>query len=164
MTDTKPAFEMSIDTRVIYDRLKSAAIGQTVTFDELSKELGRKVEGDSSNIQSALRRLVNTDGIVFDNVRGLGYKRLNDVEIVNTSERDREGMRRQARKIVKRLTCVSNFDALPNDMKIKHNAALSGFGAIAAIMTPGAMKKLEASVEQASQQLPLAKTLEAFRV
>lgn len=160
--NAKPSFEMSIDTRVVYDRLKAAAVGEVVSFNALSEALGRKVEGDCSNVQSALRRLINIDGVVFDNVRGTGYKRLNDIEIVGTAEREREALRRQAKKAVRRLTCVQHFDALPNDIKIKHNAAVSGFGAIAAMMTPGSMKKLEASVEKASQQLPLAKTLEAF--
>lgn len=160
---TRPSFEMSIDTRLVYEALKKAAIGEVVSLSAISQELGRKVGGEDSSIQSAIRRLLKTDGIVFENVRGVGYKRLRDEEIVNSSERDREGLRRKARKIVKKLTCVQDFDALPNELKVKHNAAVSGFGAIAAILTPGSMKKLEAHVERASQQLPLAKTLEAFR-
>lgn len=164
MTDTKkPNFEMSIDTRLAYDRFKKAAVGEVVSFAQISDALGRKVEGDCSNIQSAVRRLLSADGMVFENVRSVGYQRLNDVEIVKLSEGMRERLRRGARRIVKKLTCVQDFEALPNDMKIKHNAAVSGFGAIAAMLTPGRMKKLEDQVEKASAQLPLAKTLEAFK-
>lgn len=163
MTERKTTFEMSIDTRTIYDRLKKAAIGEVVSFAQLSELLGRKIAGDCSNLQSALHRLEG-EGTAFANVRGTGYQRMNDIEVVNTSESAREGIRRKAKRAIKRLTCVNEFDRLPNDMKVKHNAALSGFGAIAAIMSPGRVKALEQDVAKAGSQLPLAKTLEAFKV
>ncbi len=159
----KPSFEMSIDTRAVYDRLKEAAIGELISFSSLSELLGRSVKGSTSNLQTALRRLEG-EGWAFANVPKSGYRRLNDIEIVQTSEQARESMRRKANRVVKKLTCVQDFERLPNDMKVKHNAAVSGFGAIAAMMSPSKMKVLEASVEKAQQQLPLAKTLEAFRV
>lgn len=162
MTETKPSFEMSIDTRIIYNRLNEAAVGEVVSFKALGDALGRKVEGNCSHIQSALNRLLG-EGVLFDNVRKVGYKRLTDSEIVNTSEREREGLKRKARRAVKKLSCVSDFDALPNELKVKHNASMSGFGAIMAMMKPSGMRKLETAVQKASQQLPLAKTLEAFR-
>lgn len=161
--NSRPNFEMSIDTRLICDRLKQAAVGEVISFKALSEALGRKVEGADSSVQSAVRNLLSVDGVVFENVRGVGYQRLTDVEIVKSSEGMRERLRRGARRMVKKLTCVQDFAALSNDMKIKHNAAVSGFGAIAAMLTPGRMKKLEDSVEKASAQLPLAKTLEAFK-
>lgn len=162
MENAKPTFELSIDTRMCADALKQGAAGETVTFATIGAALGRKVDGGDSTVQSALRHLMNEDGIVFESVRGIGYKRLKDVDIVGTVERDRGKMRRHAKRVVKRLLCVADFDAMPNEAKIKHNAALSGFGAIASILKTGNMKKLEQSVERASQQLPLAKTLEAF--
>lgn len=161
--EMKTRFEMSIDTRVLYDRLKQAVVGEVVTFEQMSDLLGRKVEGACPNLQSALRRLEG-EGIAFANIRAKGYQRMNDVEIVGTAEHAREGLRRAAKKAIKRLTCVQNFDALPNEQKIKHNAALSGFGAIASIMSPGRVKKLEERVAQTGAQLPLAKTLEAFNI
>lgn len=162
-TETKrPSFEMSIDTRLIYERMKQAAVGEVISFRALSEVIGNKVEGDNPSIQSALRKLLGEE-IVFENVRGVGYKRLNDVEIVQTYERDRVSIQRKARKAVKRLTCVQDFEALPNELKVRHNAAVSGFAAIANMLKTGSMKKLETAVEHAREQLPLAKTLEAFK-
>lgn len=163
MTEKKTIFEMSIDTRTVYDRLKTAEIDEMVSFKALSELLGRKVAGDCSNLQSALHRLEG-EGVAFANVRGVGYQRMNDISVVNTAETSREGLRKKAKRAIKRLTCVNKFDALPNDYKVKHNAALSGFGAIAAIMSPGRVKALEQDVAKAGAQLPLAKTLEAFKV
>lgn len=163
MTDKKTLFEMSIDTRMLYDRLKKAEIGEAVTFKQMGEILGRSVDGSCSNLQSALHRLEG-EGVAFANVRGEGYQRMNDIEVVNSAEHSREGIRKKAKRAIKRLTCVQVFDALPNDLKVKHNAALSGFGAIASIMSPGRVKALEEQVAKAGAQLPLAKTLEAFKI
>lgn len=163
MTDKKTLFEMSIDTRMLYDRLKKAVIGEVISFTQMGEILGRTVAGDCGNVQSALHRLEG-EGIAFANVRGEGYQRMNDIEVVNSAEHAREGIRRKAKRAVKRLTCVQEFDKLPNELKVKHNAALSGFGAIASIMSPGRVKTLEEHVARAGAQLPLAKTLEAFKV
>lgn len=157
----KPVFVQSIDTKAAIDCLSAAAVGETVTFTKLSAALGREVAGGDPNVQSALRAMLN-DGALFDNVRGVGYKRLNDAEVVGTAERERVGLRRKARRAVRKLSCVADFAALPNDLKIKHNAAMSGFGAIAQMLTPGNLKKVEDAVSKASAQLPLAKTLAAF--
>lgn len=157
----RPNFEMNIDTRAIFDRLKQVPIGGSITYDALSALLGRPVSGGTPTLQSALRAL-ERDGCVFANIRGQGYQRLDDVSIVKASEHDRLLIRRKARRAVERLTSVQNFEALPNDMKVKHNAAMSGFGAIVSIMHPSKMKTLEEKVEAAQAKLPLAKTLAAF--
>lgn len=161
--EKKSTFEMNIDTRVMYEHMKNRMIGETVTFRELGELIGRRVWGGTANLQSALRRLEN-EGLAFANVRGVGYQRMNDVEVVNTAETAREHLRRKAKRACKRLACVREFDKLENDMKIKHNAAMSGFGAIASILAPGRMKSLEEKVASVQAQLPLAKTLEAFMV
>ena len=161
--EKKTTFEMSIDTRMIYDKLKTCVVGEQTKYTELTELLGRKVDGACSNLQSALHRLEG-EGIAFANIRGIGYQRMNDVEVVGTAEHAREGIRKKAKRAIRRITCVRDFAALPNDLKIKHNAALSGFGAIAAIMSPGRVKHLEEQVAKTGSQLPLAKTLEAFKV
>lgn len=159
----RPTFEMSIDTRMIYDHLSKAEIGDTVNFTALSEAIGQRVEGATPSVQSALRRLQNLDGRIFANVRGVGYQRLSDNEIVKTSESSRDLIRRHAAKSVRRLSCVVDFDGLPNDLKIKHNAGMSMFGAIANMLKPSSVRALENEVAKAQASLPLAKTLEAFK-
>ena len=158
----KNLFEISVDTRMLYDLLSKAPVGETVTFARMSEALGRRVEGADSHLQSALRRLVSLDQKVFSNVRGVGYQRLSDTEIVKSGERDRDHIQRSARKAAKRLLCVEDFDALPNDLKVKHNTYLSMYGAMVSMLSPGRVKNLESEVSKAQAQLPLAKTLEAF--
>lgn len=165
MTDTngkRPSFEMSVDTKMVFDALRKVQVGEQITFAALSGLLGRHVGGGSPHVQSALRSC-EADGMIFGNIRGVGYQRLSDEGIVNTVEHERKGLRRRARKIVHRLTSIGDFEALPNELKVRHNAAVSGFGAIAAMLAPAKMALLEQTVEKAAAKLPLAKTLEAFK-
>lgn len=161
--DGKNVFEMSIDTRMLYEALKKVEIGETIRFAVLGETIGRKVSGGTPNLQSALHRLLG-EGKAFANVRGVGYQRMTDVDVVNSAEREREGLRQKAKRAGKRLTCVHDFERLPNELKIKHNAALSAFGAIAACMSPARMKQVEEQVAVSRAQLPLARTLQAFMV
>lgn len=163
MENGKTLFEMSIDTRALYDLLLKADPGQTVTFVEMTNLLGRDVAGVFPNLQSALRRVENLDGIVFGNVRGIGYKRLNDIEIIQTSEREIVAIRRRARKAGRRVTKIENFDALPNEEKIRHNMSLSLFGAINSMTKPKQVRKLEEAVSSAAKELPIGRTLEVFK-
>lgn len=159
----KTVFELSLDTKAIYDLLATAAVGQTISFAAMSDSLGRTVMGGEPHVQSALHRIQSMDGRVFANVRGVGYRRLNDAEIVGTGTREIDTIRRRAKRAGRRLTCVADFAALPNDLKVKHNTFLSMFGAIASMMKPKAVKRVETEVTRAQAALPLAKTLEAFK-
>jgi alkylated DNA nucleotide flippase Atl1 len=158
----KATFEMSIETRTIRDLFKDAEVGEIVTYADLATALGREVNGANPNVQSAINSLIG-EGILLENVRGIGYKRLADTEVVGTAEHARKGMKRKASKQVKKLACVQDFDAMPNEAKVKHNAAVSIFGAIGAMLGINRYKRVEAAVEKTAAQLPLAKTLEAFK-
>lgn len=158
----KPTFVTSMDSLIAYELLEQANIGDVVSYSNFKTALGIEVDGSSPHIQYAIKRLLK-EGILFENIRGVGYKRLNDHEIVQTAARERGMLRRQAEKSVRRLTCVRDFDALPNDAKIQHNAAVSAFGAIASMISSNGIKKLENTVRTQGQKLSLSKTLEAFR-
>lgn len=162
MENGKTLFELSIDTRTLYDLLAKADHNQTVTYTEMTDLLGRHVEGGDPNLQSALRRVENLDGIVFGNVLGVGYKRLSDIEIVQTSEREITAIRRRAKRAGRRVTRIADFDSLPNEVKVRHNAALSLFGALNIMTKPKQVKKLESAVAAAAKELPLGRTLEVF--
>lgn len=159
----RPAFVASIDSRITYELLEKAEIGDVVSYVDFKEALGTEVGGGCSHIQYAVKRLLK-EGVVFENIRGVGYRRLDDIEIVGTIERDRGVLQRQAKKSIRRLTCVNDFDALPNDVKIKHNAAVSVFGAIASMASHKGMKQVEATVQPLGQKLSLARTLKAFMV
>ncbi len=163
MTDRKSQFEMSIDTRTLYDLLIKANVGDTVTFTAMSEALGRPVQGSEPSLQSALRHAFNQDECAFGNVRTVGYRRLTDAEIVGSGEIETSLIRRRAKKAGKRLSYVENYDKMTPDEKIKHNSYMSIFSALSQITKTSAIKKIEGAVAKHGESLPLAKTLEAFK-
>lgn len=168
-------FEISVEARLLYARLKDVSVGEVVRYTELAAIGGHSMERDEgtgkrrfpSKLHSALstarRRAQKDDFIILDAVYGEGLKRLSDHEIVGTSQRYIDGTRRASRRAAKRLACVVDFDDLPAEAKVQHNTYMSLFGALSTITKAHAVKKLEGRVQQAHQQLPLLKTLEAFK-
>lgn len=155
--------QLSVDVRMIFDRLVAAEIGDTISYAEINDMLGRKGKDPAQSvISSARRKALNEHRMVFAAVAKVGIKRLSDVEVVDTSEFSIDKVRRASRRAARRIASV-NFDALPNDKKIRHNTYLSMFGALASITTGASMKKLEGKIAESKMQLPLAKTLEAFK-
>ncbi|MDH3595773.1 MAG: hypothetical protein OEU09_14070 [Rhodospirillales bacterium] len=159
----KPTFAMSIDAKMIYERLQKAAVGEKISYEELSAIVQRDIRnGAASPFYSARRRAENLDGIVFGTIVNEGIVRLNDEEIVESGEDLLRRCRRGARRGFKRLT-RADYDKLPEPLKVQHNTYASVFNALVAASKPSAVKRIEAKVGEARQTLPLAATLEAFK-
>lgn len=155
--------QMSVDTRMLYERLKECDVGHTIPYQELSKIIGREVTGKARSVlATARRKAMTTDRMVFACVYKVGVKRLTDVDIVETSEDCVRRVRKASTRAVRRITTV-DFAKLPNEAKVKHNTYLSVFGALASFTQSGALKAIEKKIGDSKEALPLAKTLEVFR-
>ena len=162
----KTISEISVDARLLHQRLTQAKVGDVITWDDLGQIIGRSVhpgEGGYSALATARNRVQVDDGYIFDAIAKVGLKRLSDAEIVNTGQYAIDRVRRAARKGTRRLLSVKDFDALPNDLKVKHNAYASLLGAVAQISQSSKVTQLESHVQNARAALPLAKTLEVFK-
>lgn len=154
---------LSVDARMVFERLVTVSVGETVTYDELTKLIGRDTQnGGRPVVASARRKAMNEQRMVFAPIKNVGFKRLNDIEIVDTAEADLSKVRRAARRAGKRIAMV-DFDRLPNDRKIRHNTYMSMFGALHSMTTQASVKALEKKVNESQAALPLAKTLEVFQ-
>jgi alkylated DNA nucleotide flippase Atl1 len=163
MSEHRAIPEANIDTVTIYNRLSIVEVGDVVTYSELSHLIGRDVCGAARGcMTSAVRRALN-DGRVFAAVRNVGYRLLPDDRIASVGISAVAHIRRSAKRAARKLACVREFDRLPNDKKIEHNTGLSVLGAIAQCASAPAVKRVSRAVEHAKAQLPLARTLEAFR-
>ena len=155
-------FQMSADAKIIRSVLAEASVGDLVSYETLSKAIGRDVrEHASGAMQTALRSILKEDGKVFGNVRREGYKRLADNEIVDTSESSRKRILKESKKAIRRLSCVS-FDGLDDDKKRQHTAAAAQFGALAHFGGKTAGKKIEAAVEKGKKEMAIGETLRLF--
>jgi hypothetical protein len=153
---------MSADARLLRQRLSKVAVGQEISYEELSREIGRKVAGSCTALQSARRSLLNSSQIIFEPVRGVGLKRLSDSEIVDASERDISKVRRAARRGAKKLLSIADYSALPSDKQLQHTTRLSVMTMIAHAASDKGIEKVEKAAAGRAQELPIAETLKAF--
>lgn len=155
-------FEKSNDAKILESVLSQMAIGQRVTYDELSKAIGRDVRAFArSALQTARNRLLRDAGIVFGVEANEGLVRLNDSQIIKTTEADRKRVQRQANRTLRKLGVVK-FDALSDSDKMKHTVAAAQAGAIVLFSKSTTTKKLESKVQTPSDSLPIGETLKLF--
>lgn len=154
----------SVDTQLLYERLKRAEIGEFIPYQELTATIDRDVQSDGRGYLNTARGMtLRHDRMVFECVSNQGLRRMNDTEIVEGGTSILQRIRRASRRGAMKLASVKNFDALPNNKKIRHNALLSALGAITHFGRESNVKQIEAKVEAAQSKLPLARTLEIFQ-
>lgn len=155
--------EASIDTKMLHEILKEAKEGEVLSYSHLSSVIGRDVRREARGcMDSALRRALR-DGLVFEAVRGEGYRLLPDEKIAGVGLSAVRKIRRAATRAAKKLSCVRDFSSMSNEARVQHNVGVSILGAIAHSSTTHAVKRVEKVVAESAATLPLAKTLEAFR-
>jgi hypothetical protein len=161
-TSSRPAFRTAADADVLLRGLIDTPVGAIFDFGAASRLIGKPVTGGTAALQNALRRARDDHALEFGSVIGVGYKRLSDEEIVAASARDMERSHRGAQRAARKLGNVQNFDALPAEAQVKHNAALAVFGVIGAATSGTALRRVEEATAKAKKGLPMADTLKAL--
>lgn len=158
------AFELtSTDVATVQKILAAMQPGDRVSWASIGAAIGVRV-GDQRifNVTHRARyKLMRDEQMVFDVVRGEGLIRLSDEQTVNTRDHFIAKQWRLTKRAKRQITSV-NYDALPRESKVKHNVALSIFGALGAMLRPRTAARLEKRVEESQKKLDLTKTLEAM--
>ena len=132
-----------------------------MTYDELSKLLGRDVrQFCMSNVASARRTLVS-ESIFFDCLTNEGYKRLTNEEAVTASDHYRTRAKKAARRGLTHLANVP-FDSLSDEAKRKHLTASAQLGAIELFSSTKSSKKIETAIGNNNHKMALGETLKLF--
>lgn len=160
MPDSKRTlFTLSVDARLLYERLIAVPIDGVILYSDLTNIVKRNVQAEAYGSLSSARNLAQRDkGIVFGVVRRVGLRRLNDVEIVGTSDEALASICRKARKGVKKLACVSDYAKLPDSAKARHNATMSVLAVVEHTAREQNVKRIEGSVANSGVP-PLAETM-----
>jgi hypothetical protein len=156
----RPAFQLSVEVSGLTDFWKDRA---EITFPEISKVLGRDVNGGDPAVQGALKQLFRRYGLCFANIRGVGYRRHTDSTLLGEASWNRHRLRRMARRSGQRLTKVQNFETLTDQEKLQHQSHLALFGAVSVMASKQGIVAIERVATTSNEKLPLGKTLEAFR-
>jgi hypothetical protein len=151
----------SADTDWLVKRLMKVPTGETLSYDDLSKELGRNVRDEAySCLQSARHIVERQEHRLFDVIRGVALKRVDDLGGLRIVGRDQKHIARTARRGVRRLgTCVDR-DQLPNNDRQSYDLSAATLGMVAHVTRPQTQKKLAARV---TASMPTTKALEALR-
>src|SRR5690348_7295398 len=85
MQTNKTIPELSLDARLLKQRLDDVKEDEEITYDTLSEIIGRNVQnGARGCLYTALRLVRKENGAIFATVRGVGLKRLHNKAIAAT--------------------------------------------------------------------------------
>jgi hypothetical protein len=106
---------MTFERSVITDKLVQILRG---TNDEVSyKSLANQVDVPIGLVKSTLasaRRILTKEKILFGAIRGIGLKRLADIDKSAQSDYDKKRLRRASSRYNKKLDTIEDFNRLPN--------------------------------------------------
>ncbi len=156
-----PTFTMSSDARLLMSHLRTAKVGDEFTYASMSELLKRKVSGGFGPLQTALRRLLKDEDLVFGSIRGVGIKRLGDGEIVDEGATAMQRIRRASRRSFERVNKAS-FDKLTGEQQKKFTAHVSVMATISHMSTVKQVQQIENKIAQGTRELPLNETLRMF--
>ena len=160
----QPIGSLAIDTKQLVDRMTKTKPEELLTYEELSLLIGRNVQGVArGNLATARHICQKQYNIVFGVIPNVGIKHLNDIDTINTGQSSIDHIRRTARRAAHRIVSLKDPDAVPNDIKIRQFTYLSVAGALVHMTQNKQVKKLEGKISEGQKELPLAKTLEAFK-
>lgn len=146
MTTTKRGIQAkSSDTLILENRLRKTEVGELVTYDELSKLLGRDVRKFCVSYLKTARHTLVGESIFFDCVTNEGFKRLSNDEAALAADYYRTRIISTTNRGIRHLKNVP-FDNLSDEAKKKHLTSSAQLGAIQLFSSSKSTKKIEAAV------------------
>lgn len=125
----RPIFLASEETKRIQALLESLQIGEIATWQQLSEAAGGDMDKSRSCITTARSVLLREKQMVFCSVRGVGFKRVNDSEIVQNEGMTSTRIKRAVSRSLKRLAVVKP-DNLPPQERMNYSVTSATLGAI----------------------------------
>lgn len=160
--NTRPTFQISQDSRLLIMTLKAAGIGDIITDRQLEDAIGKSLRDAPGPLQTAFKRLMRDENMVFGRIRKVGYQRLADSQIVASGASDAERIRRQANRSVERQMKV-DFDRLTTADKTQFTTQVSVMGSIAMMTKPKSLARVADAASKAGRpELPISETLRMF--
>lgn len=151
--------EKSADTSILESVLREAEVGQMVTYDQMSKAIGRDVREHARSALATARKTLLKEGLVFGVEAKTGLIRLNDAGILQSTESDRRRVMRATKRSLHKLALV-DFEKLDAEDKKKHITMSAQMGTLGMFASSSAQKKIASKVN--GKALPIGETLKLF--
>ena len=145
--------------------LETAKELEVVTYEELAAAIGDDPQtAGRHHVARACQILEREAGIVFDAIANVGLRRADDLLKVELGRRRIRKAGRQAKRARRTLAAVEKWEALPNEKKLEHNMLAATAGALQAMSSYQAMKRLEGKVDaQQRRQFDAAASLKLIQ-
>ena len=155
---------LSIETGAIIARLRECKPGDVVTYDELSKILGKNVRIHRTALSTARKRVEVDDRLIFETVARVGVKCLTVPEAALTMATHVKRTRSAARRGVRKARAIDILQ-VPQEARSGLVAAASYLALVDGAGAPRSQKRLEAEIQtqKTTAFLPLQRALEALR-
>lgn len=149
----RPKFKQSAETVSVLSILTNAAIGQTITYEQMRKAIKTPIELPmiQQAARSAIRILQRERSMVFACVPNEGYRRLSDEEIVDSSDHDIRCLRNKAKRSMVKLQ-TANPENLTPEKQGKQSARMAMLAVNVGALDFTRTKKLTQSTDTTASQ------------
>lgn len=111
----RPIGTISVEAQTLAKLLAETPVGALISYEVLSTAIGRDITKDARwALDTARTKVMREERMVFGTMKGLGLKRLNDVETVQTGAAAISHIKRTAARSLEKVTCPDSA-ALPPD-------------------------------------------------
>jgi hypothetical protein len=129
MSDKKPIKSIGLEAQQIIYRISKMEVGEILTYEELEAMTKRPIEELRSSWYTAARNLYRERGWVFGCIYKVGYKRLDDLEKIDSAESRRKHIHNTARKMGSVLSSIEHGD-LQGEQLMRYHRELAFAGAL----------------------------------
>lgn len=105
---------------MLIDILSKMQPGEQITYADLGKRVGFVVDGSTGSLRSAMKAVQQDREFVVAVIPKLGVARLTDQQIISAAPAGTRRIFRAAKREVKKLALVRDFDKLTDDEKRTH--------------------------------------------
>lgn len=162
------AFETTHERLAIRENLVGALlgvpIGETLSHDQITEIIGKKTTSPDAIKYQAINIAVKDHGVVFENVRGEGYRRIEASEVHRVGVAARRSIRGYARRGGTKIMAVlsSNSNSIDSRDKIKAHSELALLGMIRMAAGQTSFKKAQKESEKAYAKRQKPPTVDAI--
>lgn len=153
-------FAKAQDSSLLESALRKIEVGATISYNDLSTLLGKRVPDECRSNLASARRILGKENIWFDVEPGVGLKRLDSRGISNAVEGRIQRSRRHARKSLK-MTQSIVLEDLDDNSRRKAIAQISQLQAIELFASTKSQGKI-AGKTSSCEPLSIGNTLKLF--
>jgi hypothetical protein len=157
-----PDFQRSAQTEKLVELLRTASIGQTITYSTLSMAIGEDVQDHRWYLHSATR-ILEAEGVIFGTELRVGVRRLAAHELPLVGQQAIDRTRRTAKQGSRRLGLIDRMNDVAPEVLSEARGKRSLLNLIAWITGSSQRKRAEELARQTTGPLPPATLLDAWR-